>query len=142
MVGEAERGREPVQAFPERVVLKYDPPTANLSSLDEAGRVVAFILDDEVTAIAGSVARDASTAENLIRALTIAVDGAVRAYVRRSFVVDCFGDSDPEVKRAVARHRKRRVGAVRAVCDWSSRARPVCAMGRECLLRGHTDGHL
>jgi hypothetical protein len=94
--------------------------------------VASFILDDQVEAIAGSLARRASTADNLreVLALTIAVVTIVeRTYKAMSdrypdhwesleqsahtfvdhFVVEHFADSDPEVQRALAKHRERRV---------------------------------
>lgn len=123
----------------------------NVPSLDEANRVVTFVFDDEMKSIAGNVAAGAQTVESLreLLALTIAVVGATeqlygsvgRPYpaqwdsLERSaetftdhFVVECLAQNDPDLKRAVTKHRRRkltaRAGVLRLVePDRNKRAR-------------------
>lgn len=106
----------------------------NLPSLEEAHRVVTFVLNDEARAIAGKVAEGASTSESLreIVALTIAVVGATEHLYRMigptypeqwesmersaatftdQHVVSFLADNDPAMKRALTKHRRRRLSA-------------------------------
>jgi hypothetical protein len=106
----------------------------NLPSLDEAHRVVTFVLDDQARAVAGKVAEGAPTDDSLreIIALTIAVVGATEHLYRmigptypdqwesmerssRAFtdhhVIGFLAENDPAWKRALTKHRRRKFSA-------------------------------
>lgn len=105
-----------------------------MPSLDEAARVVDFILHGELKAIAERAVGGAPTAESLrdLLALTIAVVGATAHLytvlgrphptqwesLERSattfvdhYVVKVLAENDPEVKRAVSKQRRRKLSA-------------------------------
>jgi lipid-A-disaccharide synthase-like uncharacterized protein len=108
--------------------------SANVPALEEAERVVSFVLNDEMKSIAGKVASGTPTVETLreMLALTIAVVGATEQFYRsvglshpdqwesleRSaqtfmdhFVVQWLAEGDRELKRAVTTHRRRKLAA-------------------------------
>jgi hypothetical protein len=125
--------------------------SANVPSLDEAERVVSFVLHDQLGQLAGKVASGTSTAESLreMLGLTIAVVGAVESMHRsigrpypeqwesmeRSaetftdhFVVKWIANADAELKQSITKHRRRKLtakaGALRLVeSDRNKRAR-------------------
>ena len=106
----------------------------NVPSLEEAHRVVSFIVNDEMKPIASKVAAGSPTAETLreMLALTIAVVGATEQLYRavgrshpeqwesleqsaqtfmHQFVVKWLAEDDRELKRAVTAHRRRKLAA-------------------------------
>jgi len=108
---------------------------SNLPSLEEAERVVSFVLDSEAKAITGKVANDgSSTAAHLrdLLSLTIAVVEATEhmyhvvgkphpdqwesmersaAAFMDHYVVKVLAEGDPEIKRAATTHRRRKLTA-------------------------------
>ncbi len=116
--------------------------SANVPSLEEAERVVSFVLHDELGQLAGDVANGTSTEVSLRRmlAVTIAVVGACESMFRsigrpypdqcesieRSaetftdhFVVKWMAEADVELKKSITKHRRRKLtakaGALRLV---------------------------
>jgi len=106
----------------------------NVPSLDEAARVVGFVLQDEMGAIAERATAGAHQSEGVrdLLALTIAVIGATehlyivlgRAHpeqwesLERSaatfmdhYVVDTLAEGNPNLKRAVTKQRRRKLSA-------------------------------
>ncbi|MDB4953930.1 MAG: hypothetical protein JWO36_1499 [Myxococcales bacterium] len=106
----------------------------NVPSLDEAERVVSFVLHDQLGQLAGKVASGTSTDESLreMLGLTIAVVGAAeqkhrsigRPYpdqwesMERSaemftdqFVVKWMANADAELKHSITKHRHRKLTA-------------------------------
>ncbi len=110
------------------------PKGANLPSLEEAARIVDFVLRCEVKEISGRVEDGATTVDSLrdLLAVTIAVVGATEhmytvvgrehpdqwdsmarsaAKFMDGYVVGTLGEGDPELKRAVSRQRRRKLSA-------------------------------
>ena len=108
--------------------------SAGVPSLDEAQRILSFILDDEAKAIAGKVAAGSPTVDSLreVLALTIAVVGVTEQVYRAAgrmhpdqweslegsaqtfmdhHVVKWFADDDVELKQAITANRRRRLAA-------------------------------
>lgn len=105
----------------------------NVPSVDEAGRVVDFVFNDALKPIAAGVAKGTPSADSLreILALTIAVVGATEHVFRdvchhanqwesmeRSAVtfmdehiVKALAANDIDLKRALTRHRRRKLAA-------------------------------
>jgi len=125
--------------------------SANVPSLEEAERVVSFVLHDELGQLVSDVSNGTSTEASLRRmlAVTIAVVGACESMFRsiglpypdqwesmeRSaetftdhFVVKWMAEADADLKRSITKHRRRKLtakaGVLRLVeSDRNKRAR-------------------
>ncbi len=109
-------------------------PSKNVPSLDEAERVVSFVLSRELAQLAAKVADGAATADSLreFLALTIAIVGATESLYQASgkpnpsqwetlersahtfadhFVLKWLAENDPQLRREVTRHRRRKLTA-------------------------------
>jgi hypothetical protein len=127
-------GKQPVENFRSAVERPPNPSAKNVPSLDEADRVVSFVLGSEAKDVAAMVAAGAPTADALreLLAITVAVVGATeqlyRAIGRKhpeqweslersaetfadEYVVKWLANADPEFKRAVTKQRRRKLVA-------------------------------
>ncbi len=110
------------------------PSSQNVPSLDEAHRVVTYVLDDELKRLAGQLDGDQPSADTLrgMVALTVAVVGATEslysavgrehpenweslersaAVFMNQHVVKWLAQNDPHVRRAVQSQRRRKLAA-------------------------------
>jgi hypothetical protein len=120
------------RAFDEGLERQLNPTTKNVPSLDEADRVVSFVLGSEAKAVVGRFLQGATAHAALgeVLAITIAVVGAAESLYRsighdhpdqweslersaETFtderVVNWLANADPDLKRELLAHRRRKL---------------------------------